>query len=185
MRFVSIDFETATYERHSACSIGIVTVDDGEVTNEYYSLIKPPGSKFNAQNVQIHGITPEMVENEPTFADIWPQVRPLLEQRIIFAHNAMFDMGVLQGTLEYYDLSLPKLWYACSLALSRKVWPQLSSHKLNKIAEFLNVDLIHHNAIQDAYACAQIVIRSHATLNCVDLRAVTEKVGLGITKVGN
>ena len=185
MRFVSIDFETATYERNSACSVGIVTVDGGLVTNEYYSLIKPPGLKFNDQNIQIHGITPEMVEDAPTFAEIWPQVRPLLEQRVIFAHNATFDMGVLKGSLEYYHLQLPRLWYACSLALSRKVWPQLASHKLNNIAEFLHVELKHHNAIQDALACAQIVLRSHEVPHCTDLRAVTEKVGLGISKTGN
>lgn len=185
MRFVSIDFETATYERNSACSVGIVTVDGGRVTNEYYSLIKPPGLKFNSQNIQIHGITPDMVEDAPTFADIWPQIKPLLEQRVIFAHNATFDMGVLRGTLEYHGLQLPKLWYACSLALARKVWPKLSSHKLNNMAEFLHVDLKHHNAIQDAYACAQIVLRSHSELHCSDLRAVTEKTGLSITKIGS
>lgn len=184
MRFVSIDFETATNERNSACAVGIVTVDNGVVTNEYYSLIKPPGLKFTEQTIQIHGITPEMVENEPTFADIWPQVKPLLENRVIFAHNAAFDMGVLRGTLEYYSLPLPKLWYACSLALSRKVWPKLTSHKLNMMAEFLNVDLKHHNAIQDAYACAQIVLKSHGELGCADLRAVAKKVDLSITKIG-
>lgn len=184
MRFVCIDFETATHAQNSACSVGIITVDGGLVTDEYYSLIQPPGLKFNDQNINIHGITPEMVEDAPTFADIWPEVRSRLEQRVIFAHNAAFDMGVLKGTLEHYGLSLPKLWYACSLSLSRKVWPKLTTHKLNSMAEFLDVEFKHHNAIQDAYACAQIVLRSHDELKCADLRAVTEKVGLNITKIG-
>lgn len=184
MRFVCIDFETATQDQNSACSIGIITVEDGQITDEYYSLIKPPGLKFNDQNIQIHEITPEMVADAPTFAEIWPEVQKRLEQRVIFAHNAGFDMGVLKGTLEYYGLQLPKLWYACSLSLSRKVWPKLTSHKLSSMAEFLSVEFKHHNAIQDAYACAQIVLRSHAELKCEDLRAVVAKSQLTITKIG-
>lgn len=183
MRFVSIDFETATYARNSACSVGVVTVDAGVVIDEYYSLIKPPDMNFNAQNIQIHGITPAMVKDAPTFEDIWCELRPRLEQRVIFAHNANFDMNVLKDTLAYYSLPKSTLWYACSLALARKVWPKLDSHKLNYMAEFLHVDLKHHNALQDAHACAQIVLQSKVALECVDLRAVANKVDLKISKM--
>ena len=45
MTFTAIDFETATYDRHSACAVGIVTIDNGIIIDEYYTLIQPPDKK--------------------------------------------------------------------------------------------------------------------------------------------
>ena len=39
--FVAIDFETANSERSSVCSIGIVIVRDGVITDSFYSTIQP------------------------------------------------------------------------------------------------------------------------------------------------
>ena len=41
MEFVAIDFETANKSYDSACSIGLVTVRDGAIVDEYYKLIRP------------------------------------------------------------------------------------------------------------------------------------------------
>ena len=43
LSFAAIDFETATGYMESACAVGIVTVTDGEITDEYYSLIQQIG----------------------------------------------------------------------------------------------------------------------------------------------
>ena len=39
--FAAIDFETANSERSSVCSVGVVIVRDGEITDSFYSLIQP------------------------------------------------------------------------------------------------------------------------------------------------
>ena len=46
LSFAAIDFETATGYMESACAVGIVTVTDGEITDEYYSLIQPPENEY-------------------------------------------------------------------------------------------------------------------------------------------
>ena len=46
LSFVAIDFETATGYMESACSVGIVTVTDGIITDEYCSLIQPPENEY-------------------------------------------------------------------------------------------------------------------------------------------
>lgn len=48
LSFAAIDFETATGYMESACSVGIVTVTDGVITDEYYSLIQPPRKRILA-----------------------------------------------------------------------------------------------------------------------------------------
>ena len=45
--FTAIDFETANRYPTSACSIGIVVVQDGEITEEFSHLIKPEPYYFN------------------------------------------------------------------------------------------------------------------------------------------
>ena len=49
LSFAAIDFETATGYMESACAVGIVTVTDGEITDEYYSLIQPPENLSRSQ----------------------------------------------------------------------------------------------------------------------------------------
>jgi DNA polymerase III subunit epsilon len=44
--FAAIDFETADYERDSACAVGIVRVADGRVVRRVYHLIRPPRREF-------------------------------------------------------------------------------------------------------------------------------------------
>ena len=94
MDFVAIDFETATDKRNSACSVAVVEVRGGEIARTYSTLIRPPRLAFLPFNIEIHDITPEMVEHERDFAGVWPELRPFLENHIVFAHNASFDMGV-------------------------------------------------------------------------------------------
>ena len=56
------------------------------------------------------------------------------------AHNAKFDMNVLRATLDYYKIPWPELDYACTVKLSRAVWPDLVNHKLNTMAAYIGVE---------------------------------------------
>ena len=39
--FAAIDFETANGKRTSVCSVGVVIVKEGKITNKIYRLIRP------------------------------------------------------------------------------------------------------------------------------------------------
>ena len=156
MDFTAIDFETATERSNSACSVAIVEVRDGKIAQSYSTLIRPPRLEFSPFNIQIHGITPEMVEHERGFAGIWPELRPFLENRIVLAHNAPFDMGVLKSSLLANHIEPPSFLQCCTVRISRKAWPNLPNHKLNTVSEFLHVNFRHHDALEDARACAAI-----------------------------
>ena len=64
MNFTAIDFETATSKYTSICSIGICVVKDNEIVERKGMLIRPKTLEFNDYNIKIHGITPEMVEDD-------------------------------------------------------------------------------------------------------------------------
>ena len=54
--FIAIDFETATPKQHSACQLGIVVVENGNIVEEKVFLIQPPNNKYIPMNTQIHGL---------------------------------------------------------------------------------------------------------------------------------
>ena len=65
MNFYAFDFETASYDKHSACSIAIVKVENSRIVDEFYTLIKPE-TPFFWRNTQIHGI--HMATNSALFS---------------------------------------------------------------------------------------------------------------------
>lgn len=156
--FTAIDFETANQARNSACQLGIVVVENGSVVDSRAWLIKPPSPLFTFS--YIHGITYETVREEPTFAELWPAIEPYLGGRILAAHNAYFDIGVLRAVLRHYRLPAPSFQVIDSLTVARRIWPQLPNHRLNTVAGHLHFPFRHHDAAADARACAEILLQA-------------------------
>lgn len=158
VRFVAIDFETADPKRDSACAVGIVVVDKGEIVERDYRLIRPPRKKFNPFCVKVHGLHWEDVCDEPSFGDLWPELEPLFENAdFIVAHNAPFDKSVLHTCCKESGWAAPAQPFLCTVQLSRTTW-ELSSNKLPSVCDYLGITLNHHNAASDAEACALIAV---------------------------
>ena len=79
--------------------------------------------------------------------------------KIIVAHNASFDISVLQTSLSEAGITQPKIQYLDTVEYARNFFPTLENHKLPTVCKFLGISLNHHNALSDAEACAQIVIK--------------------------
>ncbi len=160
MNFAAIDFETANHSLDSVCALGLVIVEGGQIVQTVSRLVRPRELYFDAFNVMIHGITEEVVKYAPEFNDIWPEIADLLEGRIILAHNASFDMNVLREVLHQYQIECPPYKNACTVKIARKTWPDLRNHRLNTVAHHLGINFKHHDALEDALACAQIAIKA-------------------------
>jgi DNA polymerase III subunit epsilon len=157
--FVAIDFETADYSPDSACALGLVRVENHQIVHRTYGLIKPPRRRFVF--TYLHGITWEDVAHQPSFAEFWPTVAPLLEGiDFLAAHNASFDRSVLQRCCEAAGLRPPETPFQCTVRLARQTW-NIYPTKLNNVCDHLGITLKHHHAASDAEACALIVIAAH------------------------
>lgn len=169
MDFVAIDFETANSKRDSACALGIAIVKENKVIERKSWLIKPNKLEFYWYNIKIHGITEDDVIDKPEFNEIWPELKPYLENNIIVAHNASFDISVLRGLSKIYKFDMPQTKYICTRKLARKLWPGLASYKLYTVAKrHLKINFKHHDPSDDAYACAMILIKAIQALNIKD-----------------
>lgn len=160
MNFYAFDFETASYDKHSACSIAIVKVENSRIVDEFYTLIKPE-TPFFWRNTQIHGIHESDVVNAPKFPEVWQQIQHCFQpNRLVVAHNASFDCSVLAGCLDYYGLEQPNYLSLCTVKTSRKLFPEFPNHKLNTVCENLNITLNnHHDALEDSRACTEILLQ--------------------------
>ncbi len=183
MNFTAIDFETATSAYSSICSMGICVVENNKVVERKEFLIRPVPFVFNDYNIYIHGIHPEDVENEYTFDALWDEIKPYLEGKTIVAHNAQFDVGALRATLDMFGIDYPTFDYICTVKLSQKAYPELESHKLNNLGNVLGICFNHHEACDDAYACAEILLRVLKDFEMDTLQDIEEKFEIGIGKL--
>lgn len=178
MKTIAIDFETASEERGSACSVGLAWIEDGVVTRVEERLIRPKSMRFAAFNIAIHGIRPEHVEDAPEFPEVMDEFADDFAGATMIAHNASFDFSVWRGALDGYRLPYPELSYLCSVKMARRLLPQLSSHKLNVIADFLGLQFVHHNAGQDAAMCAEAALSMARQAKVKQIPDIARKIGM-------
>ncbi len=91
-----MDLETTGFSpyRERIVEVAVVVLDAGGVEQDaFYTLLDPerdPGP------THVHGITAEMLEGAPTFADVHPFVVGMLSGRVVVGHNVdRFDLAFL------------------------------------------------------------------------------------------
>lgn len=191
--YTAVDVETPNHYSRSVCSIGLVHVEPGKEPVCRHYLVNPE-DEFDGMNISIHGICPSDVEDAPALLQIWEEISPWFSNGILLAHNATFDLSVIQSSLERYELPVPDMYYICTLQKARKHINKeaFGNHKLNTLCNGLGIPLEHHhNALDDAIACAALfeylkehfgcdesdvlAFRAPAQLNRHDNDAVAEK----------
>ncbi|MBX9889298.1 MAG: 3'-5' exonuclease [Flavobacteriaceae bacterium] len=158
MTFTAIDFETAI--GHHPCSVGIITVTNGVIVDEFVSLIKPPNNLYSPFTTKVHGISPRDTVNAMTFAQVYPEIQKRLQNRIVVAHNESFDRNVLVKTMALNGLSYEHLNIAVKWECTLNIYKAkgFKPTKLSDCCTVMNIKFNHHEALSDARACAQLFL---------------------------
>ena len=173
--FIAFDFETANRFRHSICSVGMVFVEDGKIVDSLYELINPE-EEFDAFNIRIHGITDIDVKNAPTFDDFYERVKRKIGHKLMVAHNLSFDGYALRDNLARYKVSPSYNQFLCTYQLSRKIVPGLSTYQLKALCQHFGINLAnHHHALDDAEACARLMLKLVDDYEITDFDALYSK----------
>lgn len=97
-RLAVVDVETTGLSRYDRIvEFACVTVVDGDVVDEYDTLIQPdrdPGP------VHIHGITPEMLQSAPRFDAVAGDIADRINGAVLVAHNISFDVRMLRQEVD-------------------------------------------------------------------------------------
>ena len=140
--------------------IGAARIVNGKLLRqESFEQLVDPGRTIPAETIPIHGIRQDMVDGQPRIAAVLPVFHAFAQDTVLVAHNAAFDMRFLQLQEKATGVVFrqPVL---DTLLLSAVVHPQQESHRLEAIAERLNVT-VHgrHTALGDALVTAEIWLR--------------------------
>ena len=140
--------------------IGAVRIVNGKLlTQEHFDQLVDPRRIIPPAGIPIHGITPDMVQGQPTIDEVLPAFHSFCEDTVLVAHNAAFDMRCLEMKRKQTGLSFehPVL---DTLLLSALVHEHQDSHRLEAIAERFNLTIIgRHTAIGDAMVTAEILLK--------------------------
>lgn len=153
-----IDVETPNRHHDSICSIAVVRTNmRGDIVSSFSELVNPETS-FDDICIRVHGIAPIDVKAAPSFADIWESsLSSVIASSNIVAHNATFDLSVLQKCLANYGFRVPSFRYACTMNMMRSLHPGLKSYKLPSVCEYFSIESGHHHeAMSDANSCKNI-----------------------------
>ena len=106
--------------------------------------------------VELTGITDEMVKDAPREEEIFPKFLEFVGDRLMVAHNAMFDMSFARAAALRLGKTLANP--SCdTVPMARAILPELKNHKLDTVAEALDLGGFHHHrAVDDAAVLAQI-----------------------------
>jgi DNA polymerase III subunit epsilon len=160
MNFTSIDVETANADLSSICQIGIVRFVNGLITNKWSTLVDPE-DEFDSINISIHGINEKSVRGAPILEQIESPIRRMLSGTIVACHTP-FDRAAINQAYQRYNLKPIDCIWLDTARVSRRAWTQFAyqGYGLANIAGELGIEFQHHNALEDARAAGEILVKA-------------------------
>lgn len=158
--YVVVDVETTGFNPHTGdrmLEISAIRTDgQGNVLASFTSLVNPGVSETGAEH--IHGISTTMLENAPTFADVFGHVAELMEDAVFVAHHAKFDESFIAGEAALAGLSLKVMPGLCTYWLAKETMTEVANHKLATLSDHFNLDSgTAHCAYDDALVVVQML----------------------------
>ena len=164
MREIILDIETSGLEHkegHRVIEIGCIELNKKEVGSHFHQYINPLKT-LTPENIKIHGITNQYLEDKPLFEDIADSFLDFIKDSPVIAHNANFDIGFLNSELEkIYKPVISQDRVIDTVSIARKRFPGQQVNldalvKKLKINSLINRD--HHGALKDAKILTDIYL---------------------------
>ncbi|GAB7535186.1 3'-5' exonuclease [Burkholderia sp. 3C] len=148
-----LDFETtglSPAQGDRATEIAVILLRDGEIVDRYQSLMNA-GRRIPSDVVALTGITNDMIASAPPVATVMREAAAFVGRHPVVAHNAAFDRRFWQSELEQLGESSAHE-FACTLLVSRRIYPHAQSHRLSNLADMLRLPKTGraHRAMVDA-----------------------------------
>jgi DNA polymerase III subunit epsilon len=177
--FLAVDTETngLPRDRCELTEVGSVLVGGGELHERWSSLVgvaAPVGRGIQ----RFTGITQAMVDEAPAPAAVLPRLAAELRGRVLVAHSARFDVGVLRQAFDRAALTWPDPPVLCTIALARRFAPLQRRRGLASLADALGIEVaVTHRALPDAETCARVLCALLPRL-CANARTLREALAL-------
>jgi len=159
---VMLDFETTGLSPAMGdriTEVAALRIVDGRVTERFVSLINCQ-ARIPSFITQLTGISQAMVDTAPPVSQVLPALLDFIGGDALAAHNASFDEKFLKAEAQRLGMQCGHAGLVCSLKLSRRVFPGLSSYKLGLLSGQLGIRFrsAAHRAESDAEVAAEVLI---------------------------
>lgn len=166
---VVLDFETTGLspgQGDRAIEIGAVRIENGHIS-ERFSALMNPGFNVSSFIEQYTGISNAMLKQAPPCGEVMADFVEFIGDDNLVAHNASFDKRFLDAEIERLSAHYPGQ-FACSLLLSRRLFPEAPNHKLATLVQYQNLpnDGLFHRALADAEVTAHLWLALLKELEC-------------------
>ena len=161
-RIAVIDFETTGISPamgDRATEVAIVLTEGGRVVDRFQGLMNA-GVHIPVFITQLTGITNAMVQAAPPAEQVMADAARFVGDTPMVAHNAAFDRRYWQAELARCSLPASQP-FACTVLLSRRLYPEAPSHKLGNLVDRLGLPRTGaaHRALADAEMAAELLGR--------------------------
>lgn len=170
MSLVFFDVETPNRLHDRVCSIAAIRTDEGlNVEYKKFFLVNPEAA-FDRANIRVHGLSARDVVDAPTFGELWDdELRSVFSGSVVVAHNAAFDLSVVDKALSQDGFVIPDTEYVCTLRAAQYSGLESNDYRLPTLCSIFGIDLgTHHDALCDAVGCLE-VFREMQDRRMVDL----------------
>lgn len=160
-RLVFIDVETTGLDPakgHRIIEIGAIAMENNRTIREFQSLVQV-SYPIPRHVSKIHGITNDMLQDQPSPEQVYPELNVFIQNSILIAHNAKFDIGFLRSEFNRLNQRITNQ-SICTLEMSRRRYPRLPNYKLATVYRHLigeiPADVKRHRALDDARMVASL-----------------------------
>jgi len=139
--------------------VGVVIIADGQIINTFQSLMNA-GVRIPRFIEQLTGISNAMIRKAPPANEVMAELAKFIGDLPLVAHNASFDRKFLDAELSRIGCQR-RQEMACSVLVSRRVYPEAPSHKLGELVRYVGLpsDGTYHRALADATMAAHLWLR--------------------------
>lgn len=180
--FSVIDIETSglSTRRHRILQLAVTTVVDGEIVDEWSTLVRLRWPWQRTGPRKVHGITRRSLRGAPDASAVMGEFAERVAGSVIVAHNVSFDWTFLERAARRQGVELDASRRLCTLWLSRRLDPDRElSHRLGDLCERYGVvNDRPHDAVHDARATAMVLphlLAAHGVADEADLAAFYER----------
>ena len=154
---IVLDVETTglDYKKERIIEFAAVRLENGVIKDSYETLINPK-QHIRKSSMAVHGITEEMVADQPTEEEVMPKILEFIGDYPIVAHNAVFDYNFInEASKRLYGKSIENQRID-SQFLFKEVYPEFESHGLENLMLKFGVEFdTRHRAMADTVGLAQ------------------------------
>jgi DNA polymerase III epsilon subunit family exonuclease len=158
--YAVVDVETTgtSVESDEIVSVAVVRLDGGGIELDRFASLVRPAGPIPAESTAVHGIDDAAVASAPTFRELAPELLALLDGAVFAAHNADFDLPLLEHAFARAGIRYRPCGVACTLDAFRLLEPAERSHRLEALCERHGIALDGaHDARGDVLATTELL----------------------------